>query len=47
MARRTPQPSAKDRPGLLGALGDALGWMERVGAQWDDRLGRLRRHLGG
>ena len=30
-----------------GALGDALAWMERIGAQWDDRLARLRRHLGG
>lgn len=30
-----------------GALGDALGWMERVGARWDDRLERLRRHLSG
>jgi DNA-binding transcriptional ArsR family regulator len=28
-----------------GALGDALGWMERVGAQWDERLAALRRHL--
>ena len=26
-------------------LGDALDWMEQVGAQWDDRLGALRRHL--
>ena len=26
-------------------LGDALDWMERVGAQWDERLGALRRHL--
>ena len=29
------------------ALGGALTWMERVGAQWDARLGALRRHLGG
>ena len=28
-----------------GALGDALTWIERIGAQWDDRLARLRRHL--
>jgi DNA-binding transcriptional ArsR family regulator len=28
-----------------GALGDALGWMERVGTQWDGRLAALRRHL--
>jgi DNA-binding transcriptional ArsR family regulator len=27
-------------------LGDALTWMERVGAQWDERLEALRRHLG-
>ena len=26
-------------------LGDALEWMERVDAQWDERLGALRRHL--
>ena len=26
-------------------LGDALDWMERVGAQWDERLVALRRHL--
>jgi DNA-binding transcriptional ArsR family regulator len=26
-------------------LGDALDWMEHVGAQWDDRLTALRRHL--
>lgn len=30
-----------------GALEDAVGWMERVGGQWDDRLAALRRHLGG
>lgn len=28
-----------------GALGDALSWMERIGAQWDSRLAALRRHL--
>jgi DNA-binding transcriptional ArsR family regulator len=28
-------------------LNDAVGWMSAVGAQWDDRLARLRRHLGG
>jgi DNA-binding transcriptional ArsR family regulator len=28
-------------------LGDAMGWMASVGAQWDSRLGRLQRHLGG
>jgi DNA-binding transcriptional ArsR family regulator len=28
-----------------GALGDAVGWMERVGTQWDGRLAALRRHL--
>jgi len=27
-------------------LGDALDWMERVGATWDERLAALRRHLG-
>jgi DNA-binding transcriptional ArsR family regulator len=32
--RLTPEP-----------LGDALDWMERVGVQWDDRLGALRAHL--
>jgi DNA-binding transcriptional ArsR family regulator len=26
-------------------LGDALDWMERVGATWDERLAALRRHL--
>ena len=26
-------------------LGDALDWMERVGAAWDERLAALRRHL--
>jgi DNA-binding transcriptional ArsR family regulator len=30
----TPQP-----------LGDAVGWMVDVGAQWDRRLARLRRQL--
>jgi DNA-binding transcriptional ArsR family regulator len=34
--RLTPEP-----------LGDALDWMERVGLQWDDRLGALRSHLAG
>ncbi len=29
-----------------GVLGDALGWMERVGGQWDARLAALRKHLG-
>lgn len=28
-----------------GGLGDALTWIERVGAQWDERLAALRRHL--
>ena len=32
--RLTPQP-----------LGEALAWMEKVGAQWDARLARLRDHL--
>ena len=27
-------------------LSDAVGWMAEVGAQWDDRLAALRRHLG-
>lgn len=27
------------------ALADALAWIERVGAQWDERLAALRRHL--
>ena len=27
-------------------LGDALDWMEQVGAQWDERLAALRQHLG-
>ena len=26
-------------------LADAMGWMAEVGAEWDDRLERLRRHL--
>ena len=26
-------------------LGDALDWMERVGADWDARLAALRQHL--
>ena len=29
-----------------GPLGDALTWMQEVGAAWDDRLDALRRHLG-
>ncbi len=29
------------------ALADAVSWMERVGAEWDARLARLREHLGG
>ena len=32
--RLTPEP-----------LADALWWMERVGAEWDERLARLREHL--
>jgi DNA-binding transcriptional ArsR family regulator len=28
------------------ALADALDWMQRVGAQWDERLAALRRHFG-
>ena len=27
-------------------LRDATEWMERVGAQWDDRLAALARHVG-
>jgi DNA-binding transcriptional ArsR family regulator len=34
--RLTPQP-----------LGEAVSWIEHVGAQWDSRLAALRRHLGG
>ena len=30
----TPQP-----------LDDAMAWMERIGEQWDERLGHLREHL--
>ncbi|MGE4428741.1 MAG: ArsR/SmtB family transcription factor [Solirubrobacteraceae bacterium] len=26
-------------------MGDAMGWMARAGAQWDDRLERLQRRL--
>lgn len=32
--RLTPRP-----------LGDAMGWMIDVGAEWDERLGSLRRHV--
>jgi DNA-binding transcriptional ArsR family regulator len=28
-----------------GPLTGAIAWMERVGAQWDDRLAALRRHI--
>ncbi len=28
-----------------GPLGQAMGWMADVGAEWDRRLARLRRHL--
>jgi DNA-binding transcriptional ArsR family regulator len=28
-----------------GPLTDAIAWMERVGAQWDDRLEALQSHL--
>lgn len=28
-------------------LGEAMAWMADVGAQWDDRLAALGRHLGG
>jgi DNA-binding transcriptional ArsR family regulator len=28
-------------------LGEASSWLEAVGAEWDERLERLRRHLGG
>jgi DNA-binding transcriptional ArsR family regulator len=27
-------------------LGEAVSWIESVGAQWDERLGALQRHLG-
>ncbi len=27
------------------ALTDAIAWMERVGAQWDERLAALRTHV--
>jgi DNA-binding transcriptional ArsR family regulator len=29
------------------ALADAAAWMSQVGAEWDERLGRLRRLAGG
>jgi DNA-binding transcriptional ArsR family regulator len=28
-----------------GPLADAMGWMADVGAEWDERLNALRRHL--
>ncbi len=28
-------------------LGEASSWLETVGAEWDERLERLRRHVGG
>jgi DNA-binding transcriptional ArsR family regulator len=28
-----------------GSLDPAAAWLDRVGASWDRRLGRLRRHL--
>ncbi|MDQ3533057.1 MAG: metalloregulator ArsR/SmtB family transcription factor [Actinomycetota bacterium] len=28
-----------------GPMGDVMGWMARVGAEWDDRLQALERHL--
>ena len=28
-------------------LGDAANWLEAVGDEWDGRLERLRRHVGG
>jgi DNA-binding transcriptional ArsR family regulator len=27
-------------------LGDAAAWLERVGAEWDERLAALARHVG-
>jgi ArsR family transcriptional regulator, cadmium/lead-responsive transcriptional repressor len=33
--RLTPQP-----------MGEVVGWMDEVGAQWDSRLGALRREVG-
>ena len=30
-----------------GPLADAMGWMVDVGAEWDDRLERLHRHVEG
>ena len=29
-----------------GPLTDAGAWLDRVGDEWDSRLGRLRRHAG-
>jgi DNA-binding transcriptional ArsR family regulator len=29
-----------------GPLTDAGAWLDRVGGEWDSRLGRLRRHAG-
>jgi len=29
-----------------GPLAEAIGWLEQVGTQWDDRLAALGRHLG-
>lgn len=28
-----------------GPMGDVMGWMARVGAEWDNRLEALQRHL--
>ena len=30
-----------------GPLGEAMGWLATVGADWDARLAALRRHLAG
>jgi DNA-binding transcriptional ArsR family regulator len=42
-----PHGSARGRRYELtpAPLTDALGWMVDVGADWDDRLARLKRHV--
>lgn len=30
-----------------GPMEDVMSWMAQVGAEWDDRLHALQRHLGG
>jgi DNA-binding transcriptional ArsR family regulator len=45
LVEASPEGRARRFHVTPGPLTDAMGWMVNVGAEWDERLEALRRHL--